>query len=419
MLISLLELYSHINSADLTLMVCDDSFPGVDYIKNRLLGGGSSARSGESESFRDQSGEIMNISSENTEVFEDLIKTITEFFDFIDRKYFFTWEPYGIYTEIEYEVAYAYTYFNLCENPNVHSFICDFTKDERSGSHEKSNSMTNVITAMGSADAVSFADLLTKKAGLFTFTGIDGYDRYTADGMKVVSLTHQNTPVSSYVGSIEISDLSKPATFSNWKPGAYTEYISMASVGDGTRSLKAMMTLPYYSSEFAEIVYLFDRPADLSPIHVITFSLMIDTASSDTSGEYTVRTVIGGENMSTVAESTVRTADGERFLLSVDVSSLTEMKNTYYIKICVQNNSGRDDEIITNVLSVSAYSNTHTDEELKEIFSASDNTLSDKNDQSASDKWRSAAIVILFAVAIFTVLAIFIYRKTSLEDSEE
>ena len=418
MLISLLELYSHINNATLTLMVCDDSFPDHEHILSNLYGGTARSVSSE-EDFRAQSGEIMNISSENPLVFEDLIRSITEFFDFIDSKYFFAWESYGIYDHREYETAYAYNYFNLCDNKNVYSFICDFSGDELLGSYEKSDLMTDVITVMGGPNAKDFIDNVTWTEWGFTFSGISGYDRYVADNKSVISLSHTHEVPTDHVGIIEFSDLSKPSTLSSWKPGAYTDYISMASVLDGKRSLKSLMTLPYYSSEFAEIVFFFDKKADLSSIDTIVFSLMIDSEDERSNGEYTVRTVVGGGGISTVAESNVIPVRGESFILSLDVSALSEIKDVSYIKIGVQNNSGKDDRIITNVLSISAYSKTHTSEQLKEIFKADESENTQSTEQSQDERWKSIAIMILFVVAVFAIFAINIYRRNALEEGTD
>jgi len=413
-LISLIEIYSRINASSVTLMVCDDSFPDVSSLKKGNIG---SRNSSEEEDFRSQSGEIMNISSENTKVFEDLILYISKTFDFVDSKYFFMWEPYGNYTRREYEIAYAYAYFNLCQNSNIYSFICDFTKDEKLGSYEKSEHMADVITAMGSEGAISFADSITKESGNFTFKGIYGYDNYSVSSGKITEISASSSLPTDALGVYHFSDLHHPSTLSNWKTGAYTEYINMASVFDGTRSVKALMTLPHYNSEFAEIVYTFDSAVSLAPVSNIVLSLMI--TSEDTSNEgYTVRTVIGGDDLRCVAENTVKAANGESFILSLDISEIEGLTSVRYIKICVQNNSGSDDDIITNVIAVDAYSRTMTDDQLKKAFEQAGGSQFDISDLYSGNSGKGVAIIALFCVAAFAIFAIIVYRNNALEGEE-
>ena len=128
---------------------------------------------------------------------------------------------------------------------------------------------------------------------------------------------------------------------------------------------------------------------------------------------------MGGGGISTVAESNVIPVRGESFILSLDVSALSEIKDVSYIKIGVQNNSGKDDRIITNVLSISAYSKTHTSEQLKEIFKADESENTQSTEQSQDERWKSIAIMILFVVAVFAIFAINIYRRNALEEGTD
>lgn len=409
-LISMLEIYSMINSAPVTLMVCDDSYPSA------VESTSSPSDHLHSEDYRVLSGEIMNISANNTKVFEELILSLTGSFPFVDNRFFFSWEPYGLHSKNEYELAYAYNYFHLCSNENVYAFICDFINDEKLQHYEKSEHMADVMTAMGGENAKSFANSIAKNFTDFSFANIPGYLNYSAKLGSLISLpTSQNT-VANALGEYNLSDLHRSSTLSNWRIGAYTQYISMASVLDGKRSVKAMMTLPDYSSEFAEIVYTLDRPLDLSAINNISLSLMITTVGEETSMGYTIRVLMGGTDVKCISESEINAGDGENFTITLNTESISD-KSISYIKICVQNNSGYDDDIITNVISVNAYSNTLTSEQLEALFLAeSDNDIT--VEPFLGSERKNLALVALAAVAAVAVFAIIVYRKNVLESAE-
>lgn len=409
-LISMLEIYSRISSSPITLMVCDDSYP-------KELEATSSPDNMYAEDHRLLSGEIMNISANNTKVFEELILSITGSFPFVDNKYFFSWEPYGLHTKNEYELAYAYNYFNLCSNESIYAFICDFTNDEKLKHYEKSEHMADVMTAMGSENAKSFADSIASAFDDFSFHGITGYDSYSARLGSLVSLSASDKPPMNYLGVYNLSDLHRPSTLSNWRTGAYTQYISMASVLDGKRSVKAMMTLPDYSSEFAEIVYTLDRPIDLSAINNISVSMMISTVGKETSMGYTIRVLVGGTDVKCISESEINAKNGESFTISLNTEGISD-KTVTYIKICVQNNSGYDDDIITNVISVNAYSNTLTNEQLEALFIA-ENAADTSTDPFLGSERKGIALIALAAVAAVAVFAILVYRKNVLEGSDD
>jgi len=418
MLISLVELYSNINSSSLTLMVCDDTFPTVSDISSKLTG--THPTDGDTDGdFRAQSGEIMNITSENTATLEKLISFLTEKFDFVDERYFFAWEPSGAHTHAEYEIAYSYTYFNLCANENIYSFVCDFTDSEKQGNYDKSEHMADVIAAMGGKYALSYADRLTKEAGDFTFSGIKGYDSYATKNVTEINISASSSAPDDSKGTFPLSDLSIPSTLSSWKMGAYTEYINMVSVNDGRRSLKALMTLPHYSSEFAEIVYAFDEATDLSAVNDITLSLMLTTVSGDTFDGYTVRVIVGGERFRCVSETTVKPTNSESFLLSLDISDIADRTDVHYIKICVQNSSGKNDEIITNVLGIDAHSNTHTNDQLAKIFAKKENpTLSDSVNDSET-QWKILSVAAMLVISLIVIFALNIYCRSGIEDDDD
>lgn len=417
MLISLLEIYSHINNAPLTLMICDDSAPSIERLES-ISSRVSTPSAHENEDFRAQSGEIMNISAENTKTLERLIASVSESFDFIESKYFFSWEPTGIFSDDELIISYAYNYFELCSEENVYSFICDFTNDERRGFFDKSDVLLDAVTTMGTPSAKAYIDEITLRVADFTLKGVDGYDNYTASPQKSVYISASNSLPTGRTGSYPLADLSDPSVFSSWKTGAYSEYLSMASVLDGKRALKSRMLLPDCAYECAEIIYSFDSPVDLSQISDIAFTFMIENLSDSDSNDYSLRIVVGGGSTRCICKTDVTQNPGEPFTVSLNLFGIKDLGSIEYIKISIQNHSGTDDDIVGYLISADAYSNVLNSNQIKELFQKTQEHLLPTDITTEGGRARLIAYIVFASVSFFSILAIIVYGRFQKDDTD-
>ncbi len=416
MLISLFRKYSESGNGIVTLMVNDDVFPDVkgNMTKKSQTSGDITAYNDDIYDERVESGEIMNITSENTKVFEDLISFISKRLGLVDTKYIFSWSPEATRSAEELELAYVYTYFNLCANPNIHSFVCDITKTEEEN-YRCSEKMFEALSIMGGTGAKAFADSLAVKNKLLPWHKISGYANYKPVFGDVSMLNVYTSLDPNVKGSISFVDFNSSSSVARWKKGAYLKSISIHSVSDSRTVLKSVMKLPANSSEFAELIYSFSEEIKLFPIDVIEISFMIESPSGAHHSDYTVNTIIGGSFGKSVAEVSVPSNESGEIRVYIDTSSFGELATMSYIKFCLQNESRTDDEIVLRIASVKGHSSMHTSEELADLIDIDPNGGETGMPTLKNDRNSMVWTLMLFAVAVMSVLAVVLHKRVPRE----
>ncbi len=413
MLISLLEVYSLQSRGSITLMVSDSTFPYVkEILQNDSLpdDGGE----GSSDSTVLDKNEIMNLTCENVHVFERFLDYIVKSFSVTDKNYFYSWRPYGFREASDLQLAYIYNYLHLSSRERIYSFFCDFSADERDDDFSKSEDMKPAFDAMGSESGKKYAENLLSSFGDLSFNGIPGYDGYSVNGASGEKLNHVPELPQGIVGSVPMIDFSSVSGVSGWRNGAYSEAMSVVSVGEYKNVIRTTMHPPAYSSEFSEIIYDFGRELNLSEVSYITSKLIIGEKENAGAAKqtYSVKITLGGKNQRGVCEYNAEILPGEEVNISVDTSSFKGMSTVSYMKISVQNNTEVEDELLLYVCEIAAKSRTLNDDSLRNLFEKpADGEISDQDSEN-KDGNRLFILLFFFAFASMSVIAVIAFKKS-------
>ncbi len=401
MMISLYGMYSQVSDQTLTAMVCDKTFPDVKELMNGDVAEDSSARS---------SG---NITSESTAIFDSLLAYLSKSYSFTDTSYFFLWTPDASYDADELSLAYMYTYFNLCANNKLYSFICDFTYDEGRGYFGRTEMMTDIMAVMGSDAAKDTADAYAEKYGLASWMENEGYRLYLPQMDKVLELGILDSVPSDIKGTLPMTDFSQASCVAKWKKGVYAKSIVTDSAVSGKRTLRSVMTLPAHLSEYAELIYNFDGKKDLSSVSAIRVSMILDVDESFRNAKSTIKLVIGGNTAKGIAHYVVDAEYGTPFSFIVDTSDFDNMSELTYLKICIQNDLGESNQIAAHVVSIEAYSSTEDSDALLDLWEENEDKNGDFGVKAPNDVDHTFLVSFtMFALAALSVFLIVLYSRS-------
>ncbi len=413
MLISLFEAYSSENRGSITLMLEDETFPYVTELLSDNEAG--------IEAHSVDKKEIMRLTCENVRLFERFIDYLSDRYGLTEDKYFYSWQPYGFHEKSDLCLAYIYNYLHLSTRERLYSFFCDFSADESIGDFRKSEDMLEAIRIMGSDTGKSYAGGKLFEVSGLSFEGIEGYDNYKAIGFSGEELPVLDSLPASIKGSADMIDLSSISGVAGWKNGVYSETVSIASVGDYGRAVRTLMSLPAYRSEYADIIYDFKRNLDIREVTSLGLKLIINTQNTEEKKEkYTLKVALGSSESKGVCEYSRDISSGELIDIIIDTSSFEGMRNISYMKISVQNNSGREDELFLHICEVKAYSSILENESLKTLFEAPPEISGDSTEEGANaDDNVFMLLICFFAFAAISIAAVITVNRTGENKSSE
>lgn len=409
MMISLYGMYSQVSGSALTAMVCDKTFHDVKELMKGDTSADPYARSSE------------NITSESTIIFDSLLAYLSKSYAFTDTSYFFLWTPDVSYDKDELSLAYMYTYFNLCTNNKLYSFICDFTHDENVGYFGRTEMMTDIMALMGSDGAKDAADAYADKYGLTSWSENDGYRLYLPQMDKVLDLGILDSLPTDIKGTLPMTDFSQASCVAKWKRGVYAKSIVTDSAVAGTRTLRTVLELPAHLSEYAELIYSFDGEKDLSSVSAIRISMILDVDESFSDAKSTIKVVIGGNTAKGIAHYVVDAEYGAPFSFVINTSDFDNMSELAYLKICIQNDLGETSHMAAHIVSIEAYSSTLNSEELLKLWEEKKDVAGGSGINADKDSdYTFLVSFTMFAVAAISVFLIILYsRNRASYDAED
>ncbi len=302
---------------------------------------------------------------------------------FVPESCIYLWTPERTVYGRALSAAYTYTYFSLCNVPQVSSFVINLIDYP-----EAYGDLSEIIKYINTSECNSVTASSLKLFGVQSWDELVGEISYDYRKSLIYRLdTTLTLPITSK-GSFKYFDFENTVFTDGWYRGIGARTLALEYDTNGEKVLRSDLST---SDTTSEIIYKYRLHENFRYTPYLEFELVID--SLDSREKYEISVVGEGEDIR--FETSAIAKAGERIKVFLDVSAHVSLCTVNSLRICIRSLSLDSQDSTLRLYGIQGYSDAYTDAELEELI------LEQRADaDEGKDEFLTPNEIILIVVAV-------------------